>query len=111
MTHSNTSLSAAINKSSLFKIMLLGSGVGLLIILFFITGAETEAHYPNHWKIRPIIITPISAAVGAGFAYVASKFLQQKGTNRLIAILLSIIPFIIAVHMGIVMGLGGTLWD
>lgn len=111
MTQTNTPLTEFFNKRSMIKAMLIGGSIGLLIILFFITGAQTQPHWPELWKIRPLIITPLAAVLGGGLAYVATTWLKRLGVNNIIAIILSFIGFIIALWMGIVLGLDGTLWD
>lgn len=111
MTSPNRSITGSINKRSLIIATLIGAGIGLIIILFFISGAETQPHWPNLWKIRPLIITPFAAALGGASAYTATKALKRTGLNGAIAILLSLIGFIVALWLGIVLGLDGTLWD
>lgn len=111
MTNQQTTAGKMVNRGSLLKAILLGAGVGLLVILSFITGAETQPHWPEHWKIRPLIITPLVAAFGGSLAYIATKLLKRKGLNEVIAVILSLIGFVIALWMGIVLGLDGTLWD
>lgn len=111
MTNTDRSITGSINKRSLLKATFIGAGIGLIIILFFITGAETQPHWPNLWKIRPLIITPLAAALGGAMAYTATKALRGIGLNGVLAILLSLIGFIVALWLGIVLGLDGTLWD
>ncbi|WP_051205284.1 hypothetical protein [Salinimicrobium xinjiangense] len=110
-TNSNISQANSIKKASVAKTALLGAGIGLLLILFFITGAETQPHWPELWKIRPLIITPLAGALGGSLAYIATKLLTREGLNRIVAIILSFIGFLIALWLGIVLGLDGTLWD
>lgn len=111
MKQSKTSFADSMNKSSLLKGILTGAGIGLLVILFFITGAETQPHWPDLWKIRPLIITPLAGAFGGAFFYVSKTMLRREGLNSGLAIILSVIGFIIALWLGVVLGLDGTLWD
>jgi len=111
MTHTTKSVTGSINKVSIIKAMLLGAGIGLFIILLFITGAETQPHWPNLWKVRPLIITPLAAALGGGLAYITTSILKRKGIHVITAVFISLIGFLIALWMGIVVGLDGTLWD
>lgn len=111
MKQTSTTFIGPVNKGSVLKAMLIGAGIGLLIILFFITGAETQPHWPDNWKIRPLIITPLVAAFAGGFSYIVSKGLKREGLNGILAIILSLIGFFVALWLGIVLGLDGTLWD
>ena len=111
MTQTAKSVTEPIRKSSVIKAMLLGAGIGLIIILLFITGAQTQPHWPDHWKVRPLIITPLAAALGGGLAYITTSILKRKGMHTIIAVFISLIGFLIALWMGIVVGLDGTLWD
>lgn len=111
MTTKNTSLTASINKGSLLKAILIGAGLGFFIILLFVTGAETQPHWPNLWQIRPLIITPLAGAIGGGLCYATIKILKRAGLHSVLAIFLSLIGFFITLWMGIVLGLDGTLWD
>jgi hypothetical protein len=61
--------------------------------------------------IRPLIITPLVAACGGACNYLVSHFLgYQGGWKRALAILIGVVGFVIALWMGIVLGLAGTLW-
>jgi|SRR5690606_12416001 len=111
MTTKNTSITESLNKRSMFKGILIGGIIGLIIILFFITGAQVKPHWPELWKIRPLIITPLAAALGGGLAYIITSLLKREGVHTIIAVFISLIGFMIALWMGIVVGLDGTLWD
>ncbi len=61
--------------------------------------------------IRPLIITPIVAAFGFLSFFLKDFVRPQSDLMRLVVILLSIIAFIIALWMGTILGLDGTLWN
>ncbi len=111
MTQSITFFTESMNRSSLFKAILIGAGVGIMVILFFITGAETQPHWPASWKIRPLIITPLAGGFGGAFFYISNILLRRKGLKIVAALIFSVLGFIIALWLGIVLGLDGTLWD
>ena len=111
MTQSKTSFAESLNRNSLVKGIFIGAGIGLLVILFFITGADTQPHWPDLWKIRPLIITPLAGAMGGAFFCFSNYLLRRKGLNSLAALLISMIGFVVALWLGIVLGLDGTLWD
>lgn len=111
MTNKTTINTGSINKGSVIKAALIGAGIGFLVILLFITGAETESHWSDLWKVRPLIITPLAGALGGSVAYITTNLLKRAGLNGGIAIFISFIGFVIALWLGIVLGLDGTLWD
>lgn len=110
-TNQNPKIAEPIKRVSLIKSALIGAGLGLVIILTFITGAETQPHWPELWKIRPLIITPLAGALGGALAYMATKLLKRAGLNGVIAMVLSFIGFLVSLWLGIVLGLDGTLRD
>lgn len=110
MTHRKTSITGSIDKGSVIKSMLIGAGIGIFVILLFITGAETKPHWPNLWKIRPLIFTPLAGALGGGLCYAAIKILKKKRINGVIAVFISLVGFLITLWLGVVLGLDGTLW-
>ncbi len=111
MTQTNTEITGIIKMISLMKAMFIGAGIGLLIILLFVTDSVTQPHWPNFWKIRPLIITPLAGAFGGGLAYLATKVLNRRGVNGVTANFISLLGFLIALWLGVVLGLDGTLWD
>ncbi len=111
MNQRKTSITGSVNRGSVIKSMLIGAGIGLFVILLFITGAETQPHWPNLWKIRPLIITPLAGALGGGLCYASIKILKREGLHAAIAVVLSLVGFLIALWLGIILGLDGTLWD
>ena len=103
-----------INPASLKKRMLIGAGIGLFLISLFLFGdGDLPAHpdWPKFWYIRPLIVVPVAAAMGAGFSTILDDLRHQGGWKQAFAILLSLIVFIVALWMGTVLGLVGTLWN
>ena len=92
--------------------MLIGAGIGLLVIAFFLipTGEGDPAWGPL-WRIRPLIVVPFAGAMGGLCNYVIFNFRPLSGLNKIVATILSVIIFMVGLWMGIVLGLDGTLWD
>lgn len=111
MTQTNHSTSPP-NQASLGKRMLVGSWIGLLLIsLFLLSADEPDPTWGKLWMIRPLIIVPLAGAMGGLCNFFIVRFHNQFGVNKAIAMILSVIIFIIGLWMGIVLGLDGTMWN
>ena len=111
MTQSNTSTSQP-SQISLVKRVLVGAGIGLLLIsLFLLSAGKPNPEWGKLWMIRPLIIVPLAGAMGGLCNYFIVHFHYQAGINKTIAMILSVIIFVIGLWLGIVLGLDGTMWD
>jgi hypothetical protein len=97
---------------SLVRRMLIGAGIAFVIILLMVLGVDDpKPDWHKTWWIRPIVITPLAGA-GGGFFFHFMFELGKEGTWKKIAVaLIGIIGYVIALWMGIVLGLAGTLWN
>lgn len=107
---SNQSATESDQQRSLAVPMLIGAGVGLMVILFFLSSSSGDHNWGKYWMIRPLIITPMAGAMGGAFYYLMG-LLSRRGLNKTLAVLLSMIVFITGLWLGIVSGLDGTMWD
>lgn len=97
---------------SFMKPILIGAGVGLMVISFFVFGADApKPEWGKLWMIKPLIITPIAGAMGGAFYYFMDYLSSRGGLNKTVAIILSLIVFLVGLWLGIVLGLNGTLWN
>ena len=97
---------------SLAKPILIGAGIGLILISFFVFGVdEPNPEWGKLWMIRPLIIVPLAGAMGGLCNYFIVHFHDQVGVNKTIAMIISVIVFIIGLWLGIVLGLDGTMWN
>ncbi len=111
MTQSNNSTSQQ-QQVSLVKRMLVGAGIGLLLIsLFLLSADEPNPEWGKLWMVRPLIIVPLAGAMGGLCNYFIVHFHDQVGVNKTIAMIISVIVFIIGLWLGIVLGLDGTMWN
>jgi len=111
MTLKNFSI-PQITTISIIKRMLTGAVIGLAIISVLVFSVdEPNPEWGKFWMIRPLIITPIVAAFGFLSFFLKDFVRPQNDLMRLVVILLSIIAFIIALWMGTILGLDGTLWN
>lgn len=111
MFHS-TEINRQAYPGSLVKRMLLGAGLGLALISFFLLNVDNpNPAWPEYWMIRPLIVVP-SAVAGAGLCFhFLDKYRFENGWNKTFITVLGIVGHIIALWMGMVVGLDGTLWD
>ena len=96
----------------MIKRMLIGAALGFLLISFFVFGVDhPNPEWPANWRIRPLIITPVMAALGAGFSCFLDQIRYEGGWKGLAAVIISLLAFVIALWMGSILGLVGTMWD
>ena len=96
---------------SLTKSMLIGAAIGFIVISFFVFGVDRpHPEWGKLWMIKPLIITPFAGAVGGAFYYFMD-YQRSRGFNKIVAVILSLIVFVVGLWLGIVLGLNGTMWD
>jgi hypothetical protein len=99
-------------QTSIGKPMLIGSGIGLILISMFVFGVDNpNPGWGKLWMIKPLIITPLAGAMGGVFFYFMNYLSSIGSINKILAIVLSAIVFIVALWFGIVLGLNGTMWN
>jgi hypothetical protein len=92
--------------------MLTGAIIGLFIISFFVLSVDDpDPDWGKYWMIRPLVITPLAAAFGM-LSFFLKDFIHPRGKFLTILVFsLSLVVFVIALWLGFVLGLDGTLWD
>lgn len=94
------------------KRMLVGATVGLVIISIFLYGVENaKPEWGKLWMLRPLIVVPLAGAMGGLFYHMMDIIRVRGGWNTIAANLISFVVYIIALWMGSILGLAGTLWD
>ena len=97
---------------SLTKRMLLGAGLGLASISFFLLSVQhPDPSWPEYWMVRPLLVVPVAVALAGLCFHFLDKYRFEKGWNKLLITVLGIIGHLIALWMSFVVGLDGTLWD
>ena len=98
--------------SAAAKPMITGGVIGIILISMFVFSVDhPRPEWGNLWQLKPLIITPLGGAMG-GLLFFLVNFQGTKwGLNKYLLILAGIIGFIIALWMGFVLGLNGTLWN
>lgn len=98
--------------STVITRMIIGAVIGFLAISLFVFGVDNpNPEWPANWRIRPLIITPIAAAFGAAFSTVLDNLRREGGWKTFAAIMISLVVFLVALWMGTILGLDGTMWD
>jgi hypothetical protein len=111
MTQHNESPNQSMPQLSLVKPMLVGAGIALLVISAFVFGVDNpKPEWGKLWMIRPLIVTPLAGALGGAF-YAFMDYQSSRGLNRTIAVILSLVVFLVVLWLGTVLGLAGTMWD
>ncbi|QKJ30502.1 potassium transporter KefB [Mucilaginibacter mali] len=112
MTHANNLTIQPINRAALIKRMLIGGGIAfVLIALLVLPIRNPKPEWGELWMIRPFIITPLAGAAGGAFNYLMNNTFALTGWKKVLALVISILGFVIAIWLGIVLGLAGTLWN
>ncbi len=100
------------NRSLMIKRALIGAGMALLLMALFLMNVdETQPHWPELWFIRPLIVIQLAGAIGGAFYHIMDTEMPRKTWSRFLAIVLSLIVYILGLWFGSVLGLDGTLWD
>lgn len=111
MTQTSNSTSP-FSQASLTMRMIVGGAIGLAVISLFVFGVDQpNPEWGKYWMIRPLIITPLAGAMGGLCNYLLINFRSVIGVNKTVAVILSVMVFIIGLWMGVVLGLDGTMWD
>lgn len=112
MTHPDNAITPPVHRASLGKRMLIGTGIGLLLISVFLLGVDqADPAWGKLWMIKPLLMVPLAGA-GAGLAsYLMDDLRSRDGWKKALAMILTVIVYIIAFWLGAVLGLDGTLWN
>ena len=100
--------------ASLFNKMVVGGSFALILInIYLLKAGEPDPAWGwnDFWMIRPLLIVPITGAMGGAFFHLMEPVKRQGGWKRGLALVVSILVYIIGFWMGFVLGLHGTYWD
>jgi hypothetical protein len=112
MTNSNEVLRQPIHKIPVAKLMLLGGGIALFLILLFLLPIKNpNPDWPKFWMVRPIIVVTLAGAIGGVFYFFMDHLRYQGGWKKIAANVVSLLVYLIGLWLGVVLGLDGTLWN
>ncbi len=107
----NNLITYVMDSGNLWKRIVAGAAIGFIFMGVFLMGAEGEPAWGEYWKVRPMIVAPIAGAMGGVFFFLMEYVGREGGWKKVFCYLVGVMGFIIALWMGIVLGLDGTLWD
>ena len=112
MTQNNELRTQPTPPASLAKPILIGAGIGLILISIFLSGVDDpNPEWGKYWMIRPLVVVTLAGACGGAFYYFMDLLSSQGKLNKTVAVLLSLVVYVIGLWMGTVLGLDGTLWN
>ena len=112
MVQQNNLQNQPVHMAALGKRMLVGAVIGLVLISLFLIGVgEPDPSWGKLWMIRPLLIVPFAGAMGGLCNYFFVRFHHKVGVGKAVAVILSVVVFIVGLWLGFVLGLDGTLWN
>ncbi|GAB2685752.1 hypothetical protein GCM10027037_04210 [Mucilaginibacter koreensis] len=112
MPTTNNLTTQRIQPASIVLRALLGAGIALILIIVFLSGVKhPKPEWGNLWMVKPLIVVPLAGAAGGAFSYLTGHFFTQHGWHKALAIVIGCACYIIALWVGTVLGLNGTLWN
>ncbi len=112
MTSSPLTPNPPLHGASITKRMLQGAMPALVLVLLFLSGTgEPKPDWGPYWMLRPLVVVPIAGAMGGVFYYYLEHLRAMGGGMKVLAIIFSLIGYIIAIWLGFVLGFNGTYWN
>lgn len=112
MAQQSNATTRLVHSAPVTKRMLQGAGIALVLIAIFLLGAgEPDPRWPKFWMLRPLIVVPIAGAMGGVFYYFMDHLRYEGGWKKILANFVSLIGYLVALWMGTILGLDGTMWN
>jgi len=111
MAQLHDSVAPAPQGPSLFRRIMIGGAIALIFISLFLLPVKSNPAWPELWKVRPMLIAPLAGAAAGAFSYFMEIRSLKGGWQRIAARIISLIAYLIAMWLGFVLGLDGTLWN
>ena len=112
MTAQNKLTPASVHSATAGKRMWQGAVIALAVIIIFLLKADKpKPEWGKLWMIKSLVLVPLAGAMGGLFYYFMDYLRCKGGWKKVLAYLLSLLAFLIALWLGIVVGLDGTYWD
>lgn len=112
MTQQNDANLIQVNPIAAAKRMLIGAAIAFALILSLLLSVkDPKPEWGTLWMLKPLLITPLAGAGGGAFFYYMTQIVKNNVWAKLIATLVGLVGYVIAIWLGSVLGLNGTLWD
>lgn len=112
MTNQGSFNRPSIHGASLTTRMLQGASIAFVLIsVFLFTVDNPNPAWPKYWMVRPLMIVPAAGAMGGLLFYLMDYVRAMGGWKKPVAYIISILGYVVALWMGTVVGLDGTLWN
>lgn len=103
---------SSIRKKSIVRHLLSGWAIGLVLITLFVFSADDpKPEWGPWWIVRPLIVTPIVSAIGMLSFFLKSIINPSSDLGKIAVFLISLFFFVVALWLGFIMGLDGTMWN
>ena len=100
------------NRPAFAKPMIIGYVVAFILISMMVFTVNTpRPEWGKLWMVQPLIVTPLAGAMGGLLFSLLIFFGTKRGVNKIITVVLGLLGFIVALWLGIVFGLHGTMWN
>ncbi len=101
-----------VNRKSLIIKMVIGAALGFVLISLMVFSVKNpKPEWGELWMIRPLIIVPLAGTAGSLFFSSIEILRPQSIWTKILLIIASAFAFIVAMWIGIILGLDGTLWN
>lgn len=99
--------------TALLILALGGAAIGFGLMLLFLSGVDVpDPAWPDNWRLRPLVVISLAGAAAGTFIYFLHYYLgYEGGWKKIITVVIGALGFIIALWLGAVLGLDGTLWN
>jgi hypothetical protein len=96
----------------IFKKMLLGAFVGLVVISLYVFNVDNpDPAWGSWWRLRPLLLTPAITAFGMLSFFLQDVIRPSTRVGHALIFFISMVGFIVSLWLGVVLGLDGTMWD
>ena len=89
-----------------------GAAIALVVIMVFVIAGLKNPNpewYPTWW-VRPLLVTPIAGACGGIFFHLMYELGKVSAWRKIIFAFIGVVGYVIALWLGTVLGLVGTMW-
>lgn len=103
---------SSIRPKSIASHILAGWAIGLVLITLLVLSADDpDPAWGPWWLVRPLVITPMASSLGMLAFFLRPLINPKTNFSRFIVFLASLIIYLVALWMGFVLGLDGTMWN